>query len=71
MTLVVIRQMRRLINYILSCFCCHEWELIFDVIAGVDSAIENKHHVRTCRCTKCDYSKNIVVIGDYRFCDGS
>lgn len=29
--------MRRLINYIRSCFCKHEWELIFDTnIYGYD-----------------------------------
>ena len=29
--------MRRLINYIRSCFCKHEWELIFDTnVYGYD-----------------------------------
>ena len=46
--------MRMLINYIRSCFCRHEWELIFnvDVIDDVDT-----YSCKTYRCTKCGYAK--------------
>lgn len=48
--------MRTLINYIRSCFCKHEWELIFNVniIDEWDRAIG---HCKTYRCTKCGYSR--------------
>lgn len=47
--------MRWLINYIRSCFCKHDWEMIFDARAEVDW---NKvYHRKTYRCKKCGYSK--------------
>ena len=46
--------MRWLINYIRSCFCEHEWELIFDVF--VQGTLGN-YNCKTYRCTKCGYSK--------------
>ena len=45
--------MRWLINYIRSCFCKHEWELIFDVF--VDN-VNYRYHCKTYRCNKCGYS---------------
>jgi len=46
--------MRWFINYIRSCFCEHDWELIFNT--EVESANE-KYHVKTYRCKKCGLSK--------------
>ena len=46
--------MRWLINYIRSCFCQHDWEMIFDV------RVDHGHEVYSCktyRCKKCGYSK--------------
>ena len=46
--------MRMLINYIRSCFCRHEWELIFnfDIIDDVGT-----YSCKTYRCTKCGYAQ--------------
>ena len=47
--------MRWLINYIRSCFCKHDWEMIFNF-----EVIENGYEVYSCktyRCKKCGYSK--------------
>ena len=54
--------MRRLINYIRSCFCKHEWELIFDTnIYGYDfwGRLESmsRYHEKTYRCKKCGMEK--------------
>lgn len=47
--------MRWLINYIRSCFCKHEWELIFE---GRISISENDFYtMKGYRCTKCGYYK--------------
>ena len=46
--------MRWLINYIRSCFCKHEWELIFD--GYVEGYLES-YHSKVYRCNKCGYSK--------------
>lgn len=47
--------MRWLINYIRSCFCKHEWEMIFDAEVHYDYG--SIKHYKTYRCTKCGYSK--------------
>lgn len=51
--------MRWLINYIRSCFCKHEWELIFNT--AVYDAFGSKeipdYHVKVYRCKKCGMSK--------------
>ena len=47
--------MRTLINYIRSCFCKHEWELIFN--AKVETDYGSTFGVKTYRCTKCGYHK--------------
>lgn len=47
--------MRWLINYIRSCFCTHEWELIFNVQIG------ECYVCKTYRCKKCGYSKKYEV----------
>ena len=41
-------------------FCQHEWELIFN--AYVESDFGNTYMVKTYRCKKCGYSKNIKTI---------
>lgn len=51
--------MRKLINYIRSCFCKHEWELI-DEVNMWDYDISTKHPIGkkwTYRCKKCGYFK--------------
>lgn len=48
--------MRWLINYIRSCFCKHEWEILWDVEHYNDYYTEIWHS-RTYRCKKCGYSK--------------
>ena len=47
--------MRWLINYIRSCFCNHDWELIHDVF--VQGTMHGDYHCKTYRCKKCGYSK--------------
>ena len=51
--------MRWLINYIRSCFCKHEWELIFDVFVKGDM---KSFSCKTYRCKKCGYSKDTTAI---------
>ena len=46
--------MRWLINYIRSCFCKHDWELIFD---GYVKGDYESYHSKVYRCKKCGYSK--------------
>ena len=45
--------MRTLINYIRSCFCKHDWELIIDERQGYHIHFTTKVY----RCKKCGYSK--------------
>ena len=50
--------MRWLINYIRSCFCKHEWELIRSVdIYSSFSISKNmaRGHLDVYRCNKCGY----------------
>ena len=46
--------MRWLINYIRSCFCKHEWEMIFDRFVDGDF---KSYQCKTYRCQKCGLSK--------------
>ena len=46
--------MRFLIDYIRSCFCKHDWELIF--ATNVENDCGN-YHCKTYRCKKCGYAK--------------
>ena len=46
--------MKWLINYIRSCFCKHDWEMIFDVRVDDDYEV---YSCKTYRCKKCGYSK--------------
>lgn len=47
--------MRWLINYIRSCFCKHDWEIIFD--GAVKTYGDGLYYAKTYRCKKCGYSK--------------
>lgn len=46
--------MRYIIQYIRSCFCNHEWELIFATKVYANS---NIYWCKTYRCKKCGYSR--------------
>ena len=46
--------MRWIINYIRSCFCKHDWELIID---NYQFPLEKQNITKVYRCTKCGYSK--------------
>lgn len=46
--------MRWLINYIRSCFCEHDWELIFN---GQVNDGGSRYWNKIYRCKKCGYSK--------------
>lgn len=51
--------MQWLINYIRSCFCKHEWELIFSTCV-YDKSISSEnpaYHTKTYRCKKCGMEK--------------
>lgn len=47
--------MRWLIQYIRSCFCTHDWELIFDSYISVDNG--ETYSCKTYRCKKYGYSR--------------
>lgn len=47
--------MRWIIQYIRSCFCEHDWELIFD--SFVKEGDYESYHCKTYRCKKCGYGK--------------
>lgn len=51
--------MRTIINYIRSCFCKHEWELIYDVEVDFSNCWGGRdlYSVKTYRCIKCGYAK--------------
>lgn len=48
--------MRWVINYIRSCFCKHDWEMIFNTFVNCDGGAET-YSCKTYRCKKCGYSK--------------
>ncbi len=48
--------MRKLIDYIRSCFCEHDWEMIYDVCVQ-RTDVDEIYHCKTYRCKKCGYSK--------------
>ena len=50
---------RRLINYLRSCFCKHDWELIFD--GTVKEKDYGFYSCKVYRCKKCNYSKIVKV----------
>lgn len=49
----------RIINYIRSCFCKHEWELISDVFIKGDCG---GYHCETYRCKKCGYTVKEYIV---------
>lgn len=52
--------MRRLINYIRSCFCKHDWEDLGEVKTfWDDSSTRPYKRVRTYRCKKCGYVQKV------------
>ena len=51
--------MRWLINYFRSCFCEHEYELIFN---GTVETYTDYFSIKTYRCKKCGYSKKYKSI---------
>ena len=51
--------MRWLINYIRSCFCKHDWELIFQGEVKEDWC---RYTNKIYRCKKCGYSKKYKSI---------
>lgn len=53
--------MRNLINYIRSCFCKHEWELIFNVDVTKHGILEeySTYNEKTYRCRKCGYVQKV------------
>ncbi len=62
--------MRWLINYIRSCFCKHDWELIFDTYAYGEHLDGTPYkyplyRMKTYRCKKCGMEKK------YKSCDNS
>lgn len=54
--------MKSLINYIRSCFCKHDWELLFNTVVystdswGVKEKIP-KYYVKVYHCKKCGMEK--------------
>ena len=54
--------MGKLINYIRSCFCEHDWELIFDTQVHGEKLDGSRYEyplycVKTYRCKKCGMEK--------------
>lgn len=50
--------MRWLINYFRSCFCKHEWELLFHTnVHRADDFSEQTYEVKTYRCKHCGYTQ--------------
>lgn len=52
---------RWLINYIRSCFCKHDWEIIFEGTVE-DCGCGSFYHNKIYRCKKCGYSKKYKSI---------
>lgn len=49
--------MRRIINYIRSCFCKHDWELIFDSVITNPISGKTNNEIKVYRCKRCGYEK--------------
>lgn len=51
--------MRTIINYIRSCFCKHDWELIFNntIVCSDNNSKYPDNHIKVYRCKKCGYEK--------------
>lgn len=48
--------MRTIINYIRSCFCNHDWELVFNNEI-TDAFGTPCNQIKVYRCKKCGYEK--------------
>lgn len=52
--------MRRLINYLRSCFCRHKFELLAETAVYEDSDSKRPYETkRTYMCPKCGYVKKV------------
>lgn len=51
-----VKGMRWLINYIRSCFCEHDWELIHNGFVNGGEYYDS-YYCKVYRCKKCGYSK--------------
>lgn len=52
--------MRRLINYLRSCFCKHDWEMIFDITTTNNSG-DAINKIKIYRCKKCGMEKKYTA----------
>lgn len=52
--------MRRLINYLRSCFCKHDWEMIFDITTTNNSG-NAVNYIKVYRCKKCGMDKRYTA----------
>lgn len=53
--------MRRLINYLRSCFCKHDWEMIFDITTANNSG-DAINKIKIYRCKKCGMEKRYTAL---------
>lgn len=49
--------MRWIVNYIRSCCCTHDWELIHDGFVRGADGWSDSFYCKVYRCKKCGYSK--------------
>ena len=56
--------MRKLIHYIRSCFCSHDWEIAMDDFLFFQ--LNGQVRTHTYRCTKCGHRRKC----QYYLCDG-
>lgn len=47
--------MRKIINYIRSCFCKHEWEYLGRTEYFISGSVRPCKAIERWRCTKCGY----------------
>ena len=52
--------MRWLINNLRSCFCKHDWEMIFDC-TSVNNSGEAVNKIKVYRCKKCGMEKRYTA----------
>lgn len=55
--------MRTIINYIRSCFCKHDWELIFNntIVCSDNNSKYPDNHIKVYRCKNVDMKKDIKL----------
>ncbi len=49
--------MRTIINYIRSCFCQHEWEIVSNEVVNTLGKVIKSGGNKAYSCKKCGYSK--------------